>query len=146
MSATSESTDALWRRVFLSTAIFNFTVAGSLLLAPEWLFVELGFRPVPGATIFVHGFALAIGLFGLGYYWVSRDPTQCALVRLGLLSKLAVFGLMLGHVWAGHASWHPLALGCVDLVYAGLFVVFLRHRRTPVRSDRRMAGVAQGGA
>lgn len=130
MSKTLACTDALWRRVFLSAAMFNLAVAASLVMAPEWVFTGLGFEPVPEPTIFVHGFALAVGVFGLGYYWVSRDLKQYALARLGLLSKLAVFGLVLGHVWVGHASWHPLALGCVDLAYAGLFAAFLRRSRT----------------
>ena len=134
MTNSNARSDAFWRRVFQSTAVFNVAIAASLLVVPSHFFVDIGFRPVPVPSVYVHGFALAVALFGLAYYWVSRDLSERSLVQLGLLSKLAVFAIMLGHVWLGDASWHSMALGCIDLVYVVLFDVFLR--RTPaVRDD-----------
>lgn len=130
MPTSIASSDAFWRRVFQSTAAFNVAVAVSLLVVPTQFFVDIGFRPVPIPTMYVHGFALAVALFGLAYYWVSRDLSERSLVQLGLLSKLAVFAIMLGHVWLGDASWHSMALGCVDLIYVVLFEAFLRRGST----------------
>lgn len=78
----------------------------------------------------LHLGALCVALFGLGYYWVSRDPSaNPGIVMLGVVGKPLVFVLCLGHVVAGRVplAWAAPALG--DLVLGLLFLEFMRRRR-----------------
>jgi hypothetical protein len=115
-----------YRRMFMSTAWYNWTVAVVCGLGYRTLFPALGITPMPESPLYFHLFLAAVALFGYAYWRVSRDLTQRALAEVGAIGKLLVFGIVFAYWVAGVASWHLLALGSVDLVYAILFVDFLR--------------------
>ena len=119
-----------YRWMFLSTAWYNWAVAGVFGLAYRLLFPALGVTPMPDSPLYFHLFLAAVALFGYIYYRVSRDLTQMLLVQMGAIGKLLVFGIVLAYWVVGVASWHLMALGSVDLVYAILFVDFLRSSNT----------------
>ncbi len=125
MVAASENA---YRRMFVSAAWYNWAVAGICGLAYQSLFPALGLTPMPDPALYFHLFLAAVALFGYIYYRISRDLTQTVLVEIGAIGKFLVFGIVLAYWIAGVASWHMLALGSVDLVYAVLFVGFLRSR------------------
>jgi hypothetical protein len=119
-----------YRRMFMSAAWFNWAVAGICGLAYQSLFPALGIAPMPVPALYFHLFVAAVALFGYIYYRVSRDLTQTVLAEIGAIGKLLVFAIVGAYWLAGVASWPLLALVCVDLVYAVLFIDFLRSRKS----------------
>ncbi|MCC6868104.1 MAG: hypothetical protein IT522_04715 [Burkholderiales bacterium] len=117
------------RRLFLSAALFNLGCAAIFAVGRSWVFGALGFEPAPQPALWYELVLLAIAVFGYGYGCVAFDPTQTLVVQMGVIAKLGFVALILGHWIAGHASWQLAALVLVDLVYAVLFLAFLRGRR-----------------
>ena len=74
-------------------------------------------------------FLLFLGLafvFGLGYYWVSKDIHQNhAVVKMGIIGKLIVFVGLTADAVTGHISTLMIGPGVVDLIFAILFIEFL---------------------
>jgi hypothetical protein len=126
-----------YRRMFMSAALYNWTVAAVCGLAYSVLFPALGITPMPDSPMYFHLFLAVVALFGYIYFRVSRDLTQTSLVEVGAIGKFLVFGIVFAYWIAGIASWHMLALGSVDLVYAILFIDFLR------RSDSQRAALTR---
>ncbi len=119
------------RPLFLSAAIFNWVVGLGMLLAYRPLFEMIGAAPIPEDPFLVQQFAGLVLIFGLGYFWASRDfARNIPVVKLGMLGKLSVFTLALIHVVLGAVTWQFLALASVDLVYALLFVAALRAHKS----------------
>ena len=115
------------RRLFQAAAVWN---AGAMLasgaLGQSGVRRRLGFEPAVDPLGW-HLAALCVGLFGVAYLWISRDPPRHgALIRLGLLGKPLVFLLCLGHVFLGQAPPLVAAMGSGDLVFAVLFWRYLR--------------------
>ena len=84
---------------------------------------RLGTRTQVVLVVFL---ALAF-VFGIGYYWVSRDVRKNRdLVRLGVLGKLAVF-VLFSIAWiTGEIPFLLVFPGVGDLIFAILFIGFLR--------------------
>ena len=118
-----------YRRMFLGAAFYNWAVAGICGLGFQPLFPALGITPMPVPALYFLLFMAAVAVFGYMYFRVSRDLTLTVLVEMGAIAKSLVF-VIVGAYWiAGVASWHLLALACVDLVYTVLFIDFLRSRK-----------------
>jgi hypothetical protein len=69
-------------------------------------------------------------VFGLGYWWVGRDPCRNRdIIRMGVLGQLSVFTvLMYAVVFTSRPMPEPFLMpGLVDLVFALAFLVFLRN-------------------
>lgn len=126
-----------YRRMFLSAAWYNWAVAGVCGLAYQSLFPALGMTPMPIPALYFHLFLAAVALFGYIYFRVSRDLTQTVLVEMGAIGKVLVFAIVGAYWLAGVASWHLLALACVDFVYATLFIDFLGSRRSRTATGDR---------
>jgi hypothetical protein len=90
---------------------------------------------MPDSPLYFHLFLAVVALFGYIYYRVSRDLTQTSLAEMGAIGKILVFGIVFAYWIAGIASWHLLALGSVDFVYAILFVDFLTARTAGVQTQ-----------
>lgn len=115
------------RKMLLSAACFNWLVALALLMVPAPLFQLFRVSPGPTEPLFLDLFAVLVFIFGVGYYWASRDFTANApIVRLGMLGKLAVFITGFVHTLLGNVSWQILLLVSVDLLYAILFSAALK--------------------
>jgi len=118
------------RTVFLTGAIFNWLVGLALLYDAGLLFGLFGVTPLPSEPLFLQLFAWLVIVFGVGYFWVYRDPVANApIARLGILGKLSVVFVCLACVFAQVASWQLLILASGDLVYAVLFWQALRALR-----------------
>ena len=110
------------RTLFVTAAVFNWLVGLGLLFNAPLLFQLFGVTPVPTELLFVQLFAWLVIVFGVGYYWVSRDPeSHIPLIKLGMLGKASVVLVCLAAVVTGGISWQMMILASADLVYAILF-------------------------
>jgi len=73
-------------------------------------------------------------VFGLGYYWVSRDLSRNRdLVKLGVVGKPLVFVVFLGHAFIKEIPVLLVAPSVVDLLFGALFLEFLLRTRGKAR-------------
>jgi hypothetical protein len=81
---------------------------------------------------------ILVGLFGVGYYLVSRRPLENVnLLLLGFLSKLLGSCLATGYVLAGILPLHFVGVYFVsDVVYLPPFYIILARLRRMERSAR----------
>ena len=74
-------------------------------------------------------FLMFLGLcfvFGIGYYWVSRDIyNNHGIVKMGIIGKLIVFVGMLWACLIGQIHFIPASAGVVDLIFVILYIEFL---------------------
>lgn len=115
------------RTLFLTAAVFNWLVGLALLFDAPLLFQLFQVTPAPTEPLFVQLFAWLVIVFGVGYFWVSRDPLlNAAIIKLGILGKVSVFLVCLAATVAGIVSWQMLILASADGVYAAFFFFALR--------------------
>ena len=110
------------RKLFTVAALFNFAVALPLLIAPAWLMGLMHITPAIEPTVWVQQFAGLVLTFGIGYYWISRDPYgNRSLINLGIIGKSLVVVVGLWNVAAGEVSWQFMIPASADGVFALLF-------------------------
>lgn len=69
---------------------------------------------------------IAVILFGIGYYWVSRDLlANRAVIWLGLVAKLIIFFTFVYYYALEQAAWFPVFVLSGDFVFSIFFVAFL---------------------
>jgi amino acid transporter len=118
------------RTLFVSAAAFNWLVGLALLFDARLLFGLFRVTPLPTEPLFVQLFAWLVIVFGVSYFWVSRDPQSNApLIKLGMLGKASVVLVCLAAVVSGDVSWQMMILASADLVYALIFWRALRSLR-----------------
>ncbi|MNE60847.1 hypothetical protein D3C80_1560190 [compost metagenome] len=119
------------REFFRSAALFNWAIAGSLILAMPLVERLLGLEPVaPSAKVFVDLFAVLVIAFGCGYWMLAGDFQRYRLfAQWGAWAKLAVVAVVSWHFAVGHIGWPLLALSGGDLFYAAVFLALLRNDR-----------------
>ncbi len=117
--------------LFITAAIWNLLSAGAVL----FLLTDASFRRgigFPGAadTISLHLLGCFLFVFGLGYYWVSRDLSRNRdLVKLGVIGKPLVFLVFFGHAFIREIPPLFVAPSVVDLLFGALFLEFLLRTR-----------------
>ena len=86
---------------------------------------------LPCYPVFFLLFMALAFVFGIGYYWVSRDiHKNHDIVWMGIIAKLMVF---IGVLWAGIVGQIHFMLvgsGTVDLIFSILFIEFLKSYKT----------------
>jgi hypothetical protein len=118
------------RALFYSAAVFNW-IAALILFAPLGIARVLGLAPLPTGGVYEQIAIVAIAAFGLGYWWVARDPAgNRSIVKLGLLAKLAVVAVVLLCVVQGTGNARLAVLVSGDLISVVLFAMHLRSTRT----------------
>ncbi len=120
-----------YRWLFLGAAVWNMLSAVTVLflLTNSKFRLEMGF-PGPPDTISLQLLASCLLVFGLGYYWVSRDLSRNRdLVLLGVIGKPLVFLVFFGHAVAGEIPMRLVFPSIVDLVVGALFLEFLVRTR-----------------
>ena len=123
--------DAYARKLLRSAALFNFMVAGGLLFLRPQLGPLLHLDPVTGTNITI--FNVAGGLvatFGYAYWRAGQDPkTYRPYIELGIIGKLVVVVVVLATWMAGSTDGRIPGLVGVDLLFAALFVNYLRRTK-----------------
>ena len=111
------------RNLFFIGALWNW---GAALLFVGLFFINENllelFLKVPESMLWFFIVSGAIFIFGLGYYWISKDVERNRdIIRMGIIAKGMVFLLFLIYMIKGDITWLLFMAGCVDLVFAVLF-------------------------
>ena len=115
-------TDKSIRIMFTTAAWFNWVAGGAVAVNAGWLFSFFRVTPLPTEPLFLQLFAWLVIVFGIGYFWASRDPAaNVPVIKLGMIGKLSVVLVSLVCVLTGSVSWQIMLLMSADLLYAILF-------------------------
>ena len=110
------------RIMFTTAAWFNLLAGLAVAVNAELLFGLFRITPLPTEPLFLQLFAWLVVVFGIGYFWVSKDPVaNVPIIKLGLIGKLSVVLVSLACVLTGSVSWQMMTLVSADLLYAILF-------------------------
>jgi len=108
--------------MFLTAALFNWAVGLALALKAQLLFDLFRVTPSPTEPLFLQLFSWLVIVFGIGYFWVWKDPAaNVPIIKLGILGKLSVVLAALACVVMGAVSWQMMILASADLLYVFLF-------------------------
>jgi hypothetical protein len=120
------------RWLFGTAAVFNLAVAGGLLLLRPWVAPLLKLDPMEGSNVITHNLtACFVGLFGYAFALAALDPLKYrAIIWLGAIGKLLAVVCVAGPWLMGLIPATLPAFIMADLIYALLFIAFLRHSRT----------------
>jgi hypothetical protein len=120
------------RWLFGSAAVFNLAVAGALLFLRPAIAPLLKLDPIEGSNaVTLNLTACFVGLFGYAFALVAFDPVKYRpIIRLGAIGKLLAVACVAGPWLMGIIPAVLPAFIMADLVYALLFIAFLRNRRT----------------
>jgi hypothetical protein len=122
-------TDQTYQRIFFVGALWNLVGAGLFFLFWRQAFALFRLEPPNYLAFFQSWLALAF-IFGIGYYYVSRNPYgNVNIVKLGIYGKTLFAVIFIYHVIFTH--FHPVFLSgaIIDLVFVVLYVLFLIHAR-----------------
>jgi energy-converting hydrogenase Eha subunit E len=124
--AISRSVLSGWRLMFRVAALFNWSVAIPLWIAPVPLSQLFGFEPVPTHTLYTDLFAVVVLTFGIGYWLVGSNPVRNrVMVEMGIIGKLLVVLVGYGHFLSGTTTLSFAALVSCDLIWTIAFWRFL---------------------
>ena len=128
MPASAEATvnrDVFMRRTLVVGAAFNF-LAAAMVLFPQ----SLGrVADIPQGAPRFHSWLLAlfIFLFGCVYAWLSRRAViDRPFVVLAVVGKTGVFLVAFACWWFGEISARAFTTAVGDLLFAGIFLWWLR--------------------
>lgn len=119
------------RLLFGIAALFNFIVALGLLTASSQVSAQLGLGAATAGSVVLSNLSGAlVAVFGYAYARVALDPLRYrAYAELGAIGKLTVLPAA-GVPWAlGYIGWELPLLASGDLVFALLFIDWLRRTR-----------------
>ncbi|HZS36070.1 MAG TPA: hypothetical protein VFF06_04555 [Polyangia bacterium] len=116
------------RWLFGSAAALNFALATALLFLFPRLAPVLRLDAANGTNVvMVNATGALIATFGVAYVLLAVDPVRHRVfVPLAILGKLLVVAVVAWPWLAGAVPWTLPALTGADVVYAALFLHFLR--------------------
>ena len=125
------ATDAYASMLFGIAAFFNFAVAAALLFLRPTFGPLVSLDPVAGTNlVFVYMVAFLIGTFGYAYARIAQDPRRYRpFIELGAIGKLLAVAAVTEPWLAGEVGWQLPLVVSGDLVFALLFIDFLRRTR-----------------
>ena len=123
--------DSYARKLFGTAALFNFSVALGLLFLRPQLAPLIRLDPVAGTNlVFLYVAAFLVATFGYAYLRIAQDPRRFRpFVELGAIGKLLAVAATTWPWLAGEVGWRLPLLAGADLVFAVLFIDFLRRTR-----------------
>lgn len=111
------------QKMFLFAAIFNGLIGLGLLFIPGPFLDLIFITPALENPTWANLFGWLVTLFGVAYYWISRDPeSNRQLILLGIIGKLGVAAIALANVLAGNISWQIMIPAGADALWAALFL------------------------
>jgi hypothetical protein len=120
-----------YRWLFVFAAMWNALSACAVLflLTSQKFRQDTGF-PGSADTISLQLLASSLLVFGLGYYWVSRDLSRNRdLVKLGVTGKPLVILVFFAHALLHEIPWLVTVPSVVDALFGALFLEFLLRTR-----------------
>ncbi|MBS3758638.1 MAG: hypothetical protein KGY61_08235 [Desulfobacterales bacterium] len=119
------------KKLFFIGALWNW-IASLLLLFLYFVNQELleYYHKIPETMLWYYIFLGAVFVFGLGYYYISKDVQRNRdLIKMGVLAKGIVFLLFLIYLIEGEVRVLLFLGGFVDLIFAVLFAEVLVRMR-----------------
>lgn len=118
--------EGYYKSMFFIGAIWNWVATLTFAIGWKFLFPLFGMAS-PNYLVFYMLFLGLCFVYGIGYFWVSRDiSSNHGIVRMGIIGKLLVFaGFLLAWVM-GEVPLIIVGSGIVDLIFAILFIEFLK--------------------
>jgi hypothetical protein len=127
------------RILFAVAAVWNLCMAATLVFNPDFLLAKLSVND-PDARLLARSFASSVTAWGIGYALVAFDRKRFRdFAWLGAISKTIFFTVYAVAFFGGRISFAAFIPALVDLVFAILFVEFLRRtsrKATGRRGDR----------
>jgi hypothetical protein len=123
---SNEGTYARW--LFGSAAIFNLVVGAALLLLWPWLALLLKLDPAEGSNMVLRNLTAGfVALFGYAFALIALNPLKNRpLIPLGAIGKLLAVASVVWPWLMGVISANLPLFIIADLIYAALFLVYLR--------------------
>lgn len=118
------------RALFTIAALWNWTISLGTLVVPQLVYRISMPVEAPENLAMTYLFMGLVAIFGLGYFWASRDfDANRAVIRLGVAGKTTVFAMACVLLAQRQIGIPFFALAVGDLVFAILFVRALRQTR-----------------
>jgi hypothetical protein len=119
-----------YQKMFLIGAIWNWVATITFAVGYKIVF-PLFSMELPKYPVFFLMFLGLAFVFGIGYYWVSKDLTKNHdIIKMGIIGKLIVFVAFLWAVITGQIHFILIGAGIVDLIFAILYMEFLKTYKT----------------
>jgi hypothetical protein len=121
-------------KMFFVAAIFNWMVGVTLFFIPNF-FLDLFFvSPGVDQSLWIQQFAGLVFVFGIGYYWASKDfSANLGLIRLAIIAKSSVVLVGVFNVLMGGISWQFMIPASFDAIFVVLFIQALKgEKQTPI--------------
>jgi hypothetical protein len=117
------------KNLFFIGALWNWSAAtlffGLSIVNKELLTY---YHDIPQTMLWYYCFLSAVFIFGLGYYWISKDVSRNRdIIKMGIIGKTMVFLMFLIYLFKGEITILLFLAGCVDLIFTILFVKVLVH-------------------
>ena len=104
-------------------------MAITLFFIPGIFLTLLSITPAPEQSLWVQQFAGLVFVFGIGYYWASRDfEANVQIIRMAIVGKSGVVLIGLFNVMSGDVSWQFMLPASGDLIFVILYVMALKAR------------------
>ncbi len=114
-----------YKKMFFAGAVWNLVATLTFAVGYKMVFPMFNME-MPRYPVFMLMFLGLAFIFGIGYYWVSRDiHKNHDIVKLGIIGKLMVFVCMLQAGLTGEMNIMLIGPGVVDLIFAILYIEFL---------------------
>ena len=125
-----------YRGLFYVAALWNVSAAGVALFAPEYhaqtFYGSTASALDPVSVVDTQIFWVSVLFFGVGYWIVARNPAKNhGLILIAALGKAFVGIRWISAYVDGIAMSFALVGAIGDLIFAGLFALFLLRARTP---------------
>jgi hypothetical protein len=123
--------EATYKRIFLIGALWNLGGGALIIFLTDWIFGTAGLTP-PSPPAYYQSWIALFMVFGLGYYFVSRDLYRNRdIALLGAIGKLAFTAVFLYNLSAypGQIPQFFLLPMAGDIVFAILFLLFVLQAR-----------------
>jgi hypothetical protein len=118
-----------WRLFFGVAALNNLVIGGIMLFGADDAAARIGVSG-PAASYVVGFGGLLVAVFGVAYALVAYRPLPNRnLVAVGALGKAGAAVLASLHSLAGHIPNNVYQLAMSDLIFAGIFCLFLMQTR-----------------
>lgn len=117
------------KTLFFWGAMWNWVAALSFLGIGYFQKPMLSYlmNKIPDSLLWFGVTSMAIFVFGIGYYYISRDVERNRdIIKIGIIGKVAIFAFFLAYYLNGEMTLFALLLTVGDVLWSVLFIDVLR--------------------